>query len=359
MRFRSLLTSSLTAAAVMLTSLAVPATATAHPSVETAAAHPSVATVDRADAASGWLARQLVDGDHFEADFGGQKFPDQGLTIDAILAFAATKSSGLNSAKAAAWLARPEILSGYAGDGATESYAGATAKLTLAAEVRGTNPATFGGVNLPARLRALITPSGRVSDKSAFGDFSNAISQSLAIIALKRTPGGVPAFVVNYTIGTRCADGGFPVFFDSPPCVGDTDATAFVAQALLATHRYAEANRALAWLASKQQPSGGLSNFSGDAATAPNTNTTGVAAQAFRAGGRLVNALRARTFVLGLQQGCSAPVADRGAIAFDATGFDTATATRATPQAVFALAGPSLTNLTAKGSTPAARTLRC
>lgn len=347
MRLRSLLT----ATAVMLTSLAVPVTATAH-----------TTTSDRADAASGWLARQLVDGDHFEADFGGEKFPDQGLTADAILGFAATRSAGVSSARAAGWLARPEILTGYAGDGATESYAGATAKLTLVAEVRGTNPEKFGGVDLVARLRALVTPSGRVSDRSAFGDFSNAISQSLAIIALRRTRGGVPASVVNYAVATRCADGGYPVFFDSAPsapCAGDTDATAFVAQALLATHRYADANRALSWLAARQQPNGGLSSFDGDGSTAPNTNTTGVAGQAFRAGGRLGNAVKARAFVLSLQQGCSAPVADRGAIAFDATGFDTATATRATPQAVFALGGAGLARLSATGSAPRAATLRC
>ncbi|MFC9258200.1 peptidase, partial [Amycolatopsis thailandensis] len=49
----------------------------------------NAATPNKADAAAGWLARQMTDGERFEADFGGQKFPDQGLTIDAIFAFAA------------------------------------------------------------------------------------------------------------------------------------------------------------------------------------------------------------------------------------------------------------------------------
>ena len=346
-RLRSLLAT----AGLVATAVAVPVTASATDAQAT--------TNDRADAATGWLARQLVDGDHFEVDFGGQKFPDQGLTIDAIFAFASAKSSGTNSAKAAAWLARPEIISGYAGDGATESYAGATAKLTLAAQVRGTNPATFGGVNLPARLRALITPSGRVSDKSAFGDFSNAFSQSLAIIALKRTPGGVPARVVNFAVGTQCADGGFPIVLDASPCVSDTDATATVVQALLAAGRRTDADEGLAWLASKQQRNGGLSSTDGDPAIAPNSNTTGVAGQAFKAGGRYANAVRAGVFVLLRQQGCTKPLANRGAIAFDTSGFDPETAPRATAQAVLALGGADLAHLSAAGSRPEAFTLRC
>ena len=41
-------------------------------------------------AASGWLARQMVDRSHFTVTFSGVTYPDQGLTIDAIYAFAAT-----------------------------------------------------------------------------------------------------------------------------------------------------------------------------------------------------------------------------------------------------------------------------
>ncbi|HEX8869743.1 MAG TPA: peptidase, partial [Lentzea sp.] len=91
-------------------------------SVGTAATPAVAATHNKADAASGWLARQMVDGERFEADFGGQKFPDQGLTIDAIFAFAASRSSDTNAEKAITWLAKPEITSGYIGSG-TEAYA--------------------------------------------------------------------------------------------------------------------------------------------------------------------------------------------------------------------------------------------
>jgi hypothetical protein len=315
-------------------------------------------TTDRAEAAAGWLARQLVDGDHFEVTFGDQSFPDQGLTIDGILAFASAGVARTAGGNAAAWLARPDILSSYIGDGTAESYVGGTAKATLAAEVRGLDPATFGGVDLPARLRALLTPSGRFSDRSAFGDFSNAFTQALAIVALRRTIGGAPASAVDFAAGTQCTDGGFPLDFGVSPCVSDTDATALTVQALLATGRFTDANEGLTWLASMQQPNGGLSS-TGSVATPPNANTTGLAGQAFRAGGRFLAAARARAFLVHLQVGCSGAAADRGAIAFDATGFDPATALRATPQAVLGLGGPSLATLTAAGSSPTAPVLAC
>src|SRR3954452_23445356 len=67
------------------------------PLAGTAAAAPSPASASAAaprttradDAAAGWLARQFVDGNHLETSFGGTSFPDQGLTIDAVFAFAA------------------------------------------------------------------------------------------------------------------------------------------------------------------------------------------------------------------------------------------------------------------------------
>jgi hypothetical protein len=344
MRSRFLVAALVCAAA---TSLAVPATAAAAP------------TVNRADAASGWLAGQLVDGNHFQVVFDGQVFVDQGLTIDAILAFASAKSSGTNGAAAITWLAQPDILGGYVGDGAGGAFAGATAKAMLAAEVEGRNPATFGGVDLPAQLRALITPSGRFVDRSQFGDFSNGFSQALALMSLRRTPGGVPVAAVNYEVGTECADGGFPLTLDTAPCVSDTDTTGFVVQALLANGRIAAAERGATWLISKQQANGGLSVGTGAASTAPNTNSTGLAGAALRAAGRSVAALRAASFIRGVQVGCAGPVDQRGAIAFDATGFDPDTAPRATTQAILGLGGLNMANLTAAGSDPAAPTLAC
>lgn len=313
----------------------------------------------KADAAAGWLARQLVDGDHFEVDFGGVTYPDAGLTIDGVLAFASAKASDTNGAAAIAWLAEPANLTGYLGDGVTEAYAGATAKASLAAQVRGLDPADFGGVDLVARLEGLLTPSGRFSDRSEFGDFSNAFTQSLAIITLSRTTGGAPASSVTFAATTQCPDGGFPITFGATPCASDTDATAMMVQALLATGRHVKAQQGLSWLASRQQPNGGLSFGDGATTVTPNTNTTGLAAQAFRAGGRLLAAHQARTFILSLQAGCDTDPSLRGAIAYDASGHDPATGVRATAQAVLGLGGPSLATLSASGSVPQAPELAC
>ncbi|MEU8632188.1 peptidase [Amycolatopsis sp. NPDC048633] len=338
----------LTAALVVATAAAVAVPATA--SATTPAQH-------SADAAAGWLARQLVDGDHLVTVFGGVAYPDTGLTIDGILAFASAGVANTAAGRATTYVAAN--LSGYIGDGTTESYAGATAKAALAAEVRGLDPASFGGVDLPTRLRALLTPSGRFSDKSAFGDFSNAFSQSLAVIALDRTPGGAPAASVNFLAGTQCADGGFPLDLAATPCVSDTDSTAMVAQALQATGRLGKSQQGLTWLAGKQQADGGIPVGTGDPAVAPNANTTGLAGQAFRVGLRPAAAQKAKTFITGLQVGCAGAPATRGAIAYDATGYHADTAVRATTQAVLGLGGRGLAQLTSAGSSAAEPARNC
>ncbi|MFG2907428.1 prenyltransferase/squalene oxidase repeat-containing protein [Kitasatospora sp. NPDC048286] len=342
--------------------LAIPALAlaTALPATATAtAAHADTAssrTVLPDAAAAGWLARQLVDGDHFESVFNGTAYPDQGLTIDAVLAFAASRSSDEAAAKATAWLAKPEILSGYLGDGTTEAYAGATAKLLLAVEVRGANPASFGGVDLPSRLRSLQTAEGRFSDRSQWGDYSNAFGQSLALIALHRTSGDAPTAAVDFLANSQCADGGFPISFGQPTCAGDPDATALAVQALAATGRTAKANTGLDWLAAHQNADGG---FAAAGATTSNANTTGLATQALLSGGRFGTGLKGWSRLVKFQQGCSADPVVRGAVAYDATGFNAASGTRATAQAVLGLAGTPLSTLSAAGARPDSPTLAC
>jgi hypothetical protein len=330
------------------------------PLAGTAVAAPTPAAAPRTilpdDAAAGYLARQLVDGDHLETDFGGTSFPDQGLTIDAVFAFAAAKVSGTAGAAATRWLALPDNITTYTGGGGTESYAGPTAKLMLAAEVQGKNPRAFGGVNLRARLLDLLTPSGRFSDRSAFGDFSNAFGQSYAIVALNRA-GRAPAAAVAFLAGQQCADGGIPLDFGVQPCAGDVDATAVAVQALRSAGRTAAANRGVAWLASKQQHDGGLAALDGTGI--PNANSTGLAGEAFADGGRVLPAVRAGVFLTRLQVRCAGAAANRGAIPFDSTGFDPATAVRATTQGTLGLTGAGLSGLSAAGAKPAAPVLAC
>lgn len=300
-------------------------------SLVTTAAPASAGTAHRVDAAAGWLARQMADGERLETEFGGVKYPDQGLTIDAILAFAAARTADDYADRAIAWLAEPEISSAYLGsDG--ESYAGAHAKLAVAARVKGKNPRTFAGTDLIAGLEALQAPSGRFSDRSAFGDFSNAFTQSYALFALGRDSKGA-----GYLAATQCADGGFPVTFETSPCVSDVDATAIVVQALRAQGR--PVGRAVTWLESKQQADGGFPSAQGGS----NANSTGLVAQVAKGS----SALKARRYLKSLQVGCSG--VEKGAIAFDASGFDKGTAPRATAQAVLGLTGANLVTLRSGG----------
>ena len=292
-------------------------------SLVTTAVPASAGTAHRVDAAAGWLARQMADGERLETEFGGVKYPDQGLTIDAIFAFAAARTARDHSDRAIAWLAKPEISGAYLGtDG--ESYAGAHAKLVVAARVKGKNPADFGGTDLIAGLKALQAPSGRYSDRSQFGDFSNAFTQSYAVLALKDT------LATSFLAGSQCPDGGFPVTFETSPCVSDVDATAIVIQALRAQGR--PVRNALTWLESKQQADGGFPSAQGGS----NANSTGLAAQVIR------SAAKARDYLRSLQV-CDGPEA--GAIAFDASGFNKANAARATTQAVLGLTGANLATL--------------
>ncbi|MFI6448233.1 hypothetical protein [Kitasatospora sp. NPDC050543] len=134
------------------------------------------------------------------------------------------------------------------------------------------------------------------------------------------------------------------------------DATALAAQALAATGRQAKAQAGLGWLTAHQGADGG---FAATGAATANANSTGLAAQALLSAGRLGAGLKAWSYLTKLQLGCAAAPADRGAVAYDGTGFNAATAPRATTQAVLGLAGTGLAELTAHGSRPAAPALAC
>jgi LPXTG-motif cell wall-anchored protein len=344
-------------AAALLAALTV-LTVTAAPAV---AAAPSGTDVPAA-AAAGWLARQFVDGDHLETSFDGQSFPDAGLTLDAVLAFAAAQVAGDQGAAAMRWVGAPANLETYVGNGTTDSFPGALAKLSLTAEVEGLDPTAFGSgrVDLLARLRALITPSGRFSDKSSFvpyTDFSNGFSQSYAVLALARAGGPVPPTAVSFLAGTACPGGGYPLSFGKPTCTPDPDATSVAVQALAAAGAGAAASAGVRWLLSDQKADGSYGG--GESSTGPNANSTGLVGQALRSAGETSAADRAAAYLRTLQSGCTATATRRGAIAFDATGFLAATAPRATAQAVLGLAGSGLFRLDGTDAAAGAPVLAC
>jgi hypothetical protein len=342
--------------------------AVAAASLVLAAASPAVAdttTTTPAPAAAGWLARQLVDGERLQTVYSGTAYDDTGLTIDGLLAFASAGVSGDAATKALNWLTTPANAEGYYGEGdndPTTAAAGSVGKLILALQVAGEDPTALNGTDLVALLLSLQDSTGRFLEKGPYGDYSNAISESFAEIALART-GAHPtqtAAGADYLMSLRCPDGGWPLDLASTPakCDSQVDTTAYVVQALLAAGRTDAAGEGLDWLVSKQKSNGGF----GDEADNPsglNANSTGVAAQALRAGGRTASANAAATFLLSLRVGCDGPAEQRGAFAFDASGFNAGTAVRGTAQAILGLGGASLAKLSLSDSQADAPALDC
>lgn len=275
----------------------------------------SAATITQPGAAAGrFLATQLAaSGDRFQTSVDGQSYDDLGLTIDGILGLSASGVGGTQAARSTSYLANH--VGEYIGTGA-ESYSGATAKALLLAAAEGRNPRSFGGVDLVTTLEDRQTASGRFVDKSQYGDFSNVIGQSLAIIALKRARATVPANTVSYLVKQQCADGGFRLALDDKTCSSDPDITAFAAQALVAGGGQSAAlTKAISYLKSKQNSAGGVGGAGPTAAA--NANSTGLAAAAFTAAGDSTAAGKARSFLLKLQYPCSTSAALRGGIAYN------------------------------------------
>ncbi|NLJ54274.1 MAG: hypothetical protein GX344_09095, partial [Intrasporangiaceae bacterium] len=205
-------------------------------------------------AAADFLSRELQAQDHLFVNHG---FNDYGLTADFALALAAT---GLNSedAASAGQQVTANILEYIGTDG--ERYAGATAKSAVLALSLGMDSTDFGGVDLIAALQDLETESGRFSDVSEWGDYSNTLGQSLAIIALEGAGVGASQSAVDYLLDAQCDDGGFALTPTDGTCLSDPDATSFALQALLATPCATDASidDALGYLVGRQQESGGL-----------------------------------------------------------------------------------------------------
>ncbi len=239
-------------------------------------------------------------------------------------------------------------------------YAGATAKLLVFAQAQGL--ATGGYLT---QLKSLEQASGQFKDQSAYGDYSNTIGQSLAIIGLARA-GQPDAKAVDFLLKQQCNDGGFRMTFTDTQCTttaGDTDATSLAVQALSAEGGHdAAVTKAVNFIAGKQQSNGGVVEPAAQAA--PNTNSTGLAAVAFTLAGKTAEAAKAKSFVAGLQFGCTFPAALRGGFAFDQASFDALRAKgskatvsdkehRATTQAVLALIPQPYLKITAGGSATA------
>jgi hypothetical protein len=328
---------------------------------------PPTSVLPAATSGAAWLSAELAAGGNQLSNGVGV---DWGLTADAALALIAI--NGPTDPEAAATvtnlLAHVADYTTYdTSDPPFPGYqlAGPTAKSLLVAEVagQGSDPAA---VSLESVLRTLLDASGRVTDVAPDTvDTSNGFSQADAILALARTTGGVPASAVTYLLAQQCPSGGFRLNYSGAGCgddaQADTDATAIAVQALMTVGRSSSVatalSRAVGWLESIQNPTTG--SFSGTGPTAaPNTNSTGLIAQALRAAGETAQADKAAGWISTLQLAPPAPSA--GAIAYNPDGFAAASGGipapkldewhRATTQAVLAIGVAPLGSIGAGGA---------
>ncbi|MEU7581352.1 hypothetical protein AB0B50_27535 [Streptomyces sp. NPDC041068] len=302
-----------------------------------------------ANAAATWMTSKLTDGSNASADHG--------LTADVVMGLAATGTGGAAQKKATDWLAANAAA--YIDRGTPgKVFAGGTAKLALVAAIEGRDPKNFGGQDLTKTLLGRLQDNGRFTDDLPNGDGSNQFTQSLAVLALQRS-GDLPAKAVDFLAASRCADGGYPLFFKSDPakCKSHTDSTGLAVQALLGAGRTADAEPALDWL-EKQQLADGSFRDNGFGTPPGNSNSTALDVQALAAGGRVEAAGKGITWLKSVQVGCGAATADRGAVGYAEPKAD-GTALRATAQAVPALVGKSLAQIDGKGAATDLEPIAC
>jgi hypothetical protein len=262
-----------------------------------------VANASPASDAGGWLAGQLVEGDHYEVVFGEETFDDAGLTADGLLAFEAA-GAATPAAATAGWLTSGANPDAYVGDGETESYGGSLGKLGAALATHGLDPndtADTGGRALMADLVALQEPESMDPDYGRFQDqpfdFSNPFGQSWATLTLAacdrgacNTPPAGAATAVErsaaYLLTQQCPNGGFPSQFDEEECSSDVDSTGMVVQALLTEEGAASeaaAEAAVEWLEAAMSGGGSYWESAACEPPGPSANSTAVAMMALSA----------------------------------------------------------------------------
>lgn len=354
---------------------AVAALAVAVPSVAAQAS-----TSPRAQTSAGVVQRYLAaHGSHFSTVFDGKAYPDYGLTLDGVIAMDSAGVGDYRSGQATTYVAKH--LTSYVSDGDpthadTEQYAGATAKaLFVSLSQRVTPKGTLGGVDLVKRLKSLQTASGRFSDKSQYGDNSNAIGQSLALVSLARAGQKLSYSSISFLRKQQCTNGGFQLN-ETAGCSSnrkaDPDATSFAVQGLLAAPQTDVTKRRVTWairyLGTQMNSAGGVKG--GTATSTVNANSTGLAVMAFDSAGYHTLGSKGRRYLKTLRFGCAYPASMRGGVAYDRSRINQARSQhgkarlvdqdlRATTQAVLGFSGTSLLKITNRGAKHSSPRVSC
>jgi hypothetical protein len=217
-----------------------------------------------------WLVSQQGD-DGAWVGFNGTS--DPGVTIDAVIALAAARTAGvdIDLAPAVAYLQAN-------GTAYAESGAGAAAKLALAAAAAGQDPATFAGIN-PVELAQKGFSSA--TDMYGTGLYDTALV-ALALGAVNNDP---PDTVLKSIDNRQMADGSWAFDGTTAAGNGDTNTTALLIQALVAT-KHTEGDLILHGIEylQRSQLANGFSFQPGPGST-PDANSTALVVQALFAAG--------------------------------------------------------------------------
>jgi hypothetical protein len=206
--------------------------------------------------------------------------PDPGVTIDAVLALKAASYRGIDTGAAVDQaLAYLETNGGpYA-----ETGPGQAAKLALAAVSGGQDPREFGGTDLIAALTAPevtgATPAAPQED--------SVYSHALVLLALVAANEPVSPVAIETLRTTQIEDGSWAFMGTTDLGDGDSNTTAVVLQALVATGHGTDpmVDSGLAYLSSVQNEFGQFLYQAGQADPA-DANSTALAVQALIATGQ-------------------------------------------------------------------------
>lgn len=260
---------------------APPATASEQPAATAGAAGPDLAR------GSAYLVRpaNLIDG-HYAESFPG--FADYGLTLDTAFALAATGDQDPALKGIVTFLDHNgkdpsgSTVSNWTGIGTKYASGGSIGKEALLAEIVGDNPRDFSSHDLIAALNASVCarPSAgsgaRCPAAGAYAYASSVFDQALGIMAqLRAGQASQAAAPVAYLESLQNSGGSFPSLI---PSTGDqdVDSTAMAAMALaLAPGTAADVSSAVAWIAGRQEKTGGFPGVGGDS-----INSAGLAIQA-------------------------------------------------------------------------------
>ena len=230
-------------------------------------------------AASAWLREKQDSSGGFAGLSGGL---DAGTTTDAAMALYAAEASDADAAAALA--AVIAFLDSNGGEYAATGP-GQAAKLALAAITGGRDPRDFAGKDLVAAMTApLATPTAE-APPGIYGD--DLYDHALVLIALSAAGEPAPACAIEPLRAAQGASGGWAYDGASDPGAADSNTTALIVQALVASDHGDDpmVTRALAFLRSLIAPDGGFAYGPADPLVA-DANSTALAIQALIAAGQ-------------------------------------------------------------------------